>query len=193
MYSHRLFITKASLIVLTGLILFTGCTSAYAQKPPRLVESVDIQGNRRLRDEDILDYVKTRLGEPYSAKQIQQDLKAILALGFFEPTQTRVFTEEGARGGVAVIFEVMELPIITDVIFEGLKSVEESDVIAALRERHSSVLRDSVYDVVKIRKARQIIREFLASRGWANSTVEIRQEEVSATSLKIRFVIDERE
>jgi outer membrane protein assembly factor BamA len=180
------------MLVLTGLISFTSNPPAYTQRPPRLVESVDIQGNRRLRDEEILGYVKTRLGEPYSAKQAEQDLEAIIGSGLFEPMQTRVIIQDGARGGITIIFEVMELPIITSVTFEGLKHVEESELIAALREQDISVAKDSVYDVTKLRKARKIIRELLGSRGWANSTVEIRQEDVSVNSLKITFVIDER-
>jgi outer membrane protein insertion porin family len=193
MRSHLRLLAKASLLVLAGLIFLTTNSTTYAQKLSRLVESVDVQGNRRLRDEDILDYVKTRPGEAYSSKQIQKDLEAIISLGLFEPMQTRVIAEDGARGGVAVIFEVMELPIITGVTFEGLKHVEESDVIGALRGQGIIFAKDSVYDVIKLRAARQIIREFLASRGWANSTVEIRQEEMSANSMKITFIIDEKQ
>ena len=72
----------------------------------RLVESVDITGNRRLRKDDVLYYVQTRPGDPFNEAQVQRDLQAILALGFFDKTSTRVLTEEGARGGVNVIFEV---------------------------------------------------------------------------------------
>ena len=64
-------------------------------------------------------------------------MQAILALGFFDKTATRVLTEEGARGGVNVIFEVKELPIIRDFSLKGLKSVPESDVLKAFRERAS--------------------------------------------------------
>src|SRR6266496_2807659 len=75
-------------------------------QPPKLVESVDITGNRRLRKDDILYYVQTRPGDPYSAEQVERDYQTILALGFFDKTATRVLTEPGARGGINVIFEV---------------------------------------------------------------------------------------
>ena len=90
----------------------------------RLVESVDIQGNRRLRDEDLLYYIQTRPGDVFNPDQIQRDLQALLALNFFDKTATRVLTEDGVRGGINVIFEVKELPIIRDLQFEGLKSVQ---------------------------------------------------------------------
>ncbi|MBA4183924.1 MAG: hypothetical protein H0X49_07915, partial [Acidobacteria bacterium] len=87
----------------------------------QIVDEVDVQGNRRLRDDDLLYYVKTRQGDVYNQAQIERDLKELLSLNFFDKTGTRVLTEPGVRGGVKVIFEVAELPIIRDLQFEGLK------------------------------------------------------------------------
>jgi outer membrane protein insertion porin family len=157
----------------------------------RLVESVDIQGNRRLRDDDLLYYIQTRPGDVFSADQIQRDLQALLALNFFDKTYTRVLTEEGVRGGVNVIFEVRELPIIRDLQFEGLKSVQESDVLKAFRENRVGISKEVVYDPVKARGAVRVLKELLASKGRPNATVEIKDETVSATSVAITFVVDE--
>ena len=154
----------------------------------RLVESVDILNNRRLRKDDILYYVQTRPGDPYNEAQVERDLQAILQLGFFDKTATRVLTEEGARGGVNVIFEVKELPIIRDLQFEGLKSVAESDVLKAFRERRVGISKESVYDPVKARNAVRVLKELLASKGHPNATVEQRRDEVSATSTALTFV-----
>jgi outer membrane protein insertion porin family len=164
-----------------------------AQQSQRLVESVDIIGNRRLRKDDILYYVQTRPGDPFSEQQIQRDLQAILGLGFFDKTATRVLTEEGARGGVNVIFEVKELPIIRDLQFEGLKSVPESDVLKAFRERRVGVSKESIYDPVKVRNAIRVLKELLAARGHPNATIEEKRDEVSATSTALTFVINEGE
>ncbi|HEY0082825.1 MAG TPA: POTRA domain-containing protein [Pyrinomonadaceae bacterium] len=81
---------------------------------------VEIQGNRRLTDEDILALIKARPGEPFSERQIQNDLQRLMESGVFNKTKTRVITEPGARGGVVVIFEVFELPQILEVTFKGL-------------------------------------------------------------------------
>ncbi|MDQ4120905.1 MAG: hypothetical protein M3209_05620, partial [Acidobacteriota bacterium] len=103
------------------------------QQTQQLVESVDFQGNRRLRDEDLLYYIQTRPGDQFSPQQIERDLQALLSLNFFDKTETRVLTEEGVRGGVNVIFEVRELPIIRDLQFEGTKAISESDILKAFR------------------------------------------------------------
>ncbi len=191
MYTHRtLFVS--SWIGLSLFVLLTACQPTYAQKSARLIESVDVQGNRRISDEDILDYVKTRPNQPYNAKQLQRDLQAILVLGYFDKMQTRVLTEIGVRGGVAVIFEVMELLLILEVKFEGLKYVAESDVVAALREKRIGVMKEAVYDPIRTREAMHLIKELLASRGWLNSTVEVREDIDSFDSVKLTFVIDEQ-
>jgi len=182
------------LIVLSGIVLLASMIYALPRvraQQQRLVESVDILNNRRLRKDDILYYVQTRPGDPYNEAQVQRDLQAILQLGFFDKTATRVLTEEGARGGVNVILEVKELPIIRDLQFEGLKSVAESDVLKAFRERRVGISKESVYDPVKARNAVRVLKELLASKGHPNATVEQRRDEVSATSTALSFVVNE--
>ena len=157
----------------------------------QLIETVDIQGNRRMRDEDLLYYIKTRPGDVYNQAQLERDLKELLSLNFFDKIKTRVLTEEGVRGGVNVIFEVAELPIIRDLQFEGLKAVPESDVLKAFREQRVGISKEAVYDPVKARNAIRILREQLASKGFPNATIEVKEEEVSATSTAITFVVDQ--
>jgi len=180
---------------MSGIILLTSIVSTprstFAQQNQRLVESVDIQGNRRLRKDDILYYVQSRPGDPYNEQQVQRDLQAILALGFFDKTKTRVLTEEGARGGINVVFEVAELPIIRDLQFEGLKSVPESDVLKAFRERRVGISKESIYDPVKARNAIRVLKELLAAHGHPNATIQQRREEVSNTSTALTFVVNE--
>jgi outer membrane protein insertion porin family len=194
MHSYRGFL----LTFVSGIILLTSIFSASRgvtaqQQNQRLVESVDITGNRRLRKDDILYYVQTRPGDPFNEQQVQRDLQAILQLGFFDKTATRVLTEEGARGGINVIFEVKELPIIRDLQFEGLKSVPESDVLKAFRERRVGISKESIYDPVKARNAIRVLKELLAAHGHPNATIEERREEVSNTSTALTFVVNEGE
>ena len=157
----------------------------------QIVESVDVSGNRRLRDEDLLYYIKTRPGDVYDPAALERDLRELLSLNFFDKTYTRVLTTDGARGGVNVIFEVRELPIVRDLQFTGLKAVQESDVLKAFREQRVGISKEAVYDPVKARNATRILRELMASKGYPNATVNIKEEEVSATSIALTFEIDQ--
>ncbi len=160
-------------------------------KQQQLVESVDIQGNRRLRDDDLLYYIKTRPGDVYNVQQLERDLRELNALNFFDKTATRVLTEEGSRGGVVVIFEVKELPIIRDLQFEGAKALQESDILKEFREKRVGISKEAVYNPVNVQKANRVIRELLAGRGFPNAKIEVKEEEVSATSIALTFVVDQ--
>ncbi len=160
-------------------------------KPQQVVESVDIQGNRRLRDEDLLYYIKTRPGDVYDSAALERDLKELLSLNFFDKTATRVLTEPGVRGGVNVIFEVRELPIIRDLQFKGSKAIQESDILKEFREKRVGISKEAVYDPVKARNATRILREMLASKGYPNAKVTVQEDEVSATSIAVTFNVDQ--
>ena len=157
----------------------------------QLVEDVDIQGNRRLKDRDLLYYIRTRQGDTFSKTQVERDLKELLSFNWFDKTQSRVFTEPGVRGGVKVIFEVKELPIIRDLQFEGAKAIQESDILKAFREKRVGISKEAIFDPVKTRVAKRILREMLASKGYPNAKVEVKDEIISATSVGVTFNIDQ--
>lgn len=162
-----------------------------SQSSQQLVESVDFVGNRRLRDEDLLYYIKTRAGDTYDAQILEQDLRSLNALDFFDKSATKVLTEEGQRGGVNVIFEVKELPVIRDLQFKGLNAVPESDVLKAFRERRVKISKESTFNPVNAQRGSRVIRELLASKGYPNATVTVTDEEVSATSTAVTFNVEQ--
>ena len=164
--------------------------SARAQKSARLVEAVEIEGNRRLSEEEILAHIQTRPGTEYNQKQAQLDLQALLDWGVFDTTQTRVTIAAGRRGGVVVIFEVMELLIISEVKFKGLRGVKESELLQALDEHKISLVTGEVYDPLKVRKAVGVIKSLFAERGRPNVSVTV-QSELGATKIALDFLIED--
>ncbi|HEV7842283.1 MAG TPA: POTRA domain-containing protein, partial [Pyrinomonadaceae bacterium] len=185
------------LIILSAIILilpFGTNRTALAQDAAgqqRVVEAVDVRGNRRNRDEDLLYYVQTRPGDVFNPEQAQRDLQALLALNFFDKVNASVTTEEGTRSGVIVVFNVVELPIIRDIQFEGLKSVQESDVLKSFRERRVGFSKEAIFDPAKQNNAIRVLKELLASKGHPNATIEVRTDEISQTSIGVTFVINE--
>ena len=163
-----------------------------AQKQGKLIENLDIQGNRRLTDEEILKHIKTRPGERLDEIQLQADLQSLMKLGLFHTTHTKVLTEVGVRGGVNVIFEVYELPLIVELNFDGLRYVTKEELLAELREQKAEVRANNPYQPQRMRKAQQVILEYLVKkRGFIDAKVSVTEEEVSATTVKVSFVIDE--
>src|SRR5882672_1416292 len=191
MHSYRvLWLAVLSLAFATSSLFIA--SRVRAQQPQqRVVEGVDVQGNRRLRKDDILYWIQTRPGDVYNPDQVARDLQAINGLGFFEKTETKVTIEDAPRGGIRVTFWVKELPIIRDIQFEGLKSVSESDVLKTFRERRVGVSKEAIYDPVKVRNALRVLKELLAAKGHPNATIAEGRENVSTTSVAITFQITE--
>jgi outer membrane protein insertion porin family len=191
MHSYRVVWLAILSIALGTASLFVASRARAQQPQQQVVEEVDIQGNRRLRKDDVLYYIQTRPGDPYNADSVARDLQTINALGFFEKTETKVTIDVAPRGGIRVTFYVRELPIIRDIQFEGLKSVSESDVLKTFRERRVGVSKEAIYDPVKVRTAVRVLKELLSAKGHPNATVAEGRENVSATSVAITFQITE--
>jgi len=189
MHPHRLPFIIFSTVV-SSLMLLSTFQNVEGQQTNRLVETIEVMGNRRFSDKDILKHIKTLPGQPYSEKQMQLDLQAILALGVFNKIQSRVSVEEGVRGGVIVIFEVVEMPIIKDVKFEGLRNIQEVEIVAVLRQKKINIGKGAVFDPVQIRKATQIISKFLTSRYWSNVTVTTREDMRTSTEVSLTLIIE---
>src|ERR1700694_1755259 len=151
MHSYRVVSLAILSVVIGTAALFLAEPVRAQQTPPRVVENVDIIGNRRLRKDDIIYYIQTRPGDQFNPAQVERDLQTILSLGFFDKVETRAAVEDAPRGGLRVTFYVKELPIIRDIQFEGLKSVSESDVLKTFRERRVGVSKEAIYDPVKMR------------------------------------------
>jgi len=191
MHFYRV-VSLAILSVVLGTAASFLAEPVRAQQPqPRVVENVDIIGNRRLRKDDIIYYIQTRQGDTYNPDQVARDLQTILSLGFFDKVGTRVTEEVGPRGGVNITFIVVELPIIRDIQFEGLKSVSESDVLKTFRERRVGVSKEAIEDPVKVRNATRVLKELLSAKGHPNATIDVNREQVSATSIAITFDVTE--
>src|SRR5215210_4418077 len=161
------------------------------QQPRVLVEDVQVENNRRLRDEDVLYHIQTRKGDVFNEAQIARDLQALLNLPFFDKTETRVAVTDGPLGGKVVIFYVKELPVIRELTFKGLSSVGEADVLKEFREQRVGVTKETTYDPVKVNTAKRVIKELLAQHGHPNAVVDANVEEASQTSVALTFSVDE--
>jgi hypothetical protein len=154
----------------------------------RLIESLDIMGNRRFTAKEVQSWIKTRAGEPLKAEQIQEDLNTILATGFFNRSGTRVFIEEGARGGVGVYFEVHELTVIGDVSFKGLK-IDPAAVREAWKDAQLHLQTGEPYSPEAGKAATRVIKQLLDSKGLNYTKVELRDELLASQTVNLIFVI----
>ncbi len=193
MLRYKFQIKLVSLLLFAVFSTFLFVPNVVAQYRGKLIENLDIQGNRRLTDEEILKHIKTRPGERLDEKQLQADLQSLLKLSLFHTTHTKVLTEVGVRGGVNVVFKVYELPLIVELKFDGLRYVAKEELLAELREQKVEIKTGEPYEPQKLQKARHTITEYLGKRDFVDAKVDVSTEEVSATTLIVAFIIDEQQ
>ena len=155
----------------------------------RRIEAIEIVGYRRFGSEQILRWISTRTGDVCNSVQLQRDLEALLKTGFFNKQSTRVFAEEGAQGGVGIVFVTFELPLIAEVKFEGLKQFSEKVILDALLKGGIDLSKGAVDDPEKIVNAQRLIGEALRLNGRREATVEVRRDNITAFTVALTFVI----
>lgn len=153
------------------------------------VEQVLIRGTRRIPESTVKIWIGTREGDPYNPVQLDRDVRALYAQGHFE--DVKVYAEEGTRGGKIITFEVRERPLLLDIKYEGLKSVQQSTVLEEFRKRSVGLSKESQYDAVKAKRAAAVIKELLANEGRPEARVEPVTEQISGTAVALTFKIDE--
>jgi outer membrane protein insertion porin family len=153
------------------------------------IELVQIRGARRIPESTIKIWIGTREGDPYNPAQLDRDVRALYAQGHFE--DVKVYAEEGTRGGKIITFEVRERPLLLDIKYEGLKSVQQSTLLEEFRKRSVGLSKESQYDPVKVRRAATVIKELLANEGRPEAKVEPTIENISATAVGLTFKIEE--
>jgi outer membrane protein insertion porin family len=192
--------SKRTLCLIAGLFVVTAGwtltktvsslqTIALAQSQDVIVEQVTITRQRRIPESTIKIWISTREGDVYNPAQLDRDVRAIYAQGYFD--DVKVFAEDGTRGGKIVTFEVQERPLLLEIKYTGLKSVQQSTVLEEFRKRQVGLSKESQYDPVKARRAAAVIKEMLGNEGRPEAKVEPVIEQISQTAVGLTFKIEE--
>jgi outer membrane protein insertion porin family len=162
---------------------------ARAEAQDVLIEQVLIRRNRRIPESTIRIWIATREGDVYNPAQLDRDVRTIYAQGYFD--DVKVFAEDGQRGGKIVTFEVQERPLLLEIKYTGLKSVQQSSILEEFRKRQVGLSKESQYDPVKAKRAAAVIKELLGNEGRPEAKVDPVTEPISNTAVSLTFKVDE--
>jgi outer membrane protein assembly factor BamA len=116
---------------------------------PRVVD-VSVTGDVHVASERILSVVKTKVGDAFDAGIVQGDLRAVNDLGEFADQAPPLIKQQ--QGGIAVVFRVVENPVVSRIRFEGSKTVSPDTLGALIDTAVGQVFNFRTYqdDVLKI-------------------------------------------
>jgi outer membrane protein assembly factor BamA len=183
-----------SYLVLRSICAIVLLGSAHAVMPQhrQLVEEITVVGNRRLSKEEILKHIATRVGDVFVQEKVNRDFGELLALGLFYKEKSRVLSENGARGGLVLTFELFELPLIQQVEFSGLPAnLPLAELREALKTK-TKVDKDEVFDRARCIMAKRLVAEYLESHGLRNAQVDVVFERLETDKVIVKFEISAR-
>ncbi|MBI3930120.1 MAG: BamA/TamA family outer membrane protein [Armatimonadetes bacterium] len=103
---------------------------------PRIV-NIEVEGNQNIPDDEILQVVSTRIGDPLLEPRIRRDMQAIFDLGYF--TDVRLDTPY-APGGIRLVFKVLENPMVTDIQVSGNEVVPTQKILELMQTKPGKIL-----------------------------------------------------
>jgi outer membrane protein insertion porin family len=163
-----------------------------AAQNPYTIERIDFVGNRRIRRDVLQARIFSHSGDPLSAAALDRDYHALWNTNYFDNVVLSIEDSPDDPNKKIVIFTVQERPTIRRIVYKGNKSVSESDILDAWKDRKVGLTQDSPYDPTKVKKAEVVIRELLADHGHQFAIIKVTRENVAATnSVILTFNIDE--
>ena len=153
-----------------------------AVPPEEIVLEVRVEGNRTITLDKIMPKIRTRVGRPYLEEQVQQDVRELSKLGVFASVRT---FKQRVQGGVVVIFQVVERPLLQEVIIVG----NETYLTSVLKKEAELKVGDAA-DPFAVENGRRKIEEYYQKKGYSKVRVTV-LEGNKAGDLRAVFVVNE--
>ncbi|MFW5855744.1 MAG: BamA/OMP85 family outer membrane protein [Bacillota bacterium] len=125
-------ITAALFLVIT---LSGGLT--LAQEEDQEIARITVEGNEHISENEILDVVETEVGDGFDEEGLRSDMQAIMDLGYFQDIQVNFKQHDG---GLEVIFEVVENPMIEEINIEGNEVYDREEIVNILDVQEGDML-----------------------------------------------------
>ena len=125
------------------------------------IRDVRITGNFRVEDEGIRLHVKNRPGAPYDPSVVEQDVKSIFRMGFFDDVRAELSSD-----GV-LTYVVKEKPYVREVKLQGNSQVGKEKIETAL-----GVVPRSVLDRSKVIEGVEKVRKLYSDQGYVNARID---------------------
>ena len=148
---------------LVSLTLFLGVnysTAAQVQEKVTL-KDVRISGNLRVEDDGIRLHLKSRPGELFNSGIVEQDVKAIFRMGFFDDVQAELSPD-----GV-LTYAVKEKPYVRELKVQGASQVSREKIESAL-----GVSPRTILDRTKVAEGVEKVRKLYNDQGYVNAAVD---------------------
>ena len=150
-----------SLALLAFVISILGVIATAQSQEKVTLRDVRISGNLRVEDDGIRLHLRSRAGEPFNSAIVEQDVKAIYRMGFFDDVQAELSPD-----GV-LTYAVKEKPYVRELRVQGASQVSREKVEAAL-----GISPRTILDRAKVAEGVDKVRKLYNDQGYVNAAVD---------------------
>ena len=144
-----------------------------------IVKNIDVKGNERISSETILMFSDVSINDDVDNQKTNEILKNLYESNFFENISVSITNNN-------LLINVVELPIIQDISFEGIKAKKVKEEITKdlkLNERSS-------FNQIHLMDDKQNILRKLKNLGYYFPTVETYLEDLSDNRVNLKYKIN---
>jgi len=181
----------SSLAMLTGPALMAQTNTATTPTAEQGVQTLcqpEVIGNRRIPKESVLARLFSHQNDLYDPAVVERDFNSLWNTGYFDNIRIeRVDTPKC----VQLIIYVKEKPTIKELLYKGMSSISQSDVLEAFKKAKVGLSVESQYDPTKIKRAETVIKEMLAAHGHQFATVTETIKTIPPAGVSVTFNVKE--
>ncbi len=167
---------KYLLKLLVNPILLIVCFISFAQS--EIVKTVEINGNDRISNETIIMFSSLKIGKDYNEDDLNELLKELYHTRFFKNVSVSIKNNK-------LLINVIENPIIENILFEGIKSSTMKDDLT----KNLNLRSRSSFDEIILKEDRDEILFNLKKRGYYFSSIDVLIEELDENKVDVIFKI----
>jgi outer membrane protein insertion porin family len=147
------------------------------------VIKVSVSGNRYIGQDAILIKVKVKEGDYYRKSLIQEDIKAIYRMGYFEDVRVEVLD---LPEGKEIIYVVREKPTIREILITGNREISRDEIKDAF-----SIKPKSILNMEAIKEGVEKVLKLYREKGYHSARVDYEVKELKENQVGIVIRIEE--
>lgn len=149
------------LIICNAVLVLTSLPVQAQTQQKIMLKDIKIDGNMRVEDDGIRLHLKSRTGEVFDPAIVDQDVKAIYRMGFFDDVKAEL-TPDGI-----LIYTVKEKPYIREVKIQGATQVSKEKIETAF-----GIGARTILDRAKVAEGVDKVRKLYGEQGYVNAAVD---------------------
>ena len=153
-----------------------------AQEQDKIIQ-IKIEGNLRVETELIGLNISSKVGEPFSAATVREDIKKLYKLGNFEDVSADT---EKTPGGIILIYKVKEKPVVADLRIRGNKDIKSDKILEVIDVKEGRII-----DLSKVKQSQEAISALYAQSGLVGTVVDYSIEPEGEGTVSVTYEIQE--